>query len=399
MPYLIVFLTSLLFVYRYDIKKKEKFREKAYFILFILAVLVAGCRYVVGGDTVRYMRFWEYYPTFSEKPDLFSYVLFDPFWMLLNVCCKSVCDDFIFFQFVHALLLNGILFYGVFNRQVYFKEHKFTIVFFYFIYFYLYFNMEILRESLAVSFFLLSLPVFQKKKWLKYYLFAIIAFLFHSSAIVLFILPVFRYVPWSKFWIISIFVSMFVVFNYLEGILSIFMMNPVIAQKMELYGDASMNFNGKVFRTIIYFAIPMWVIYLNDKKMKKVSSDFSVFYMTYTFVVSVSVGNTAIGGRFVNYMMPLVIAYYTFVLYNLHLSRYFCQIRKTVLFLFLMIPCIYFNAKYFKDTSDILYKSKNSYRWFPYTDIFHQNDLKQKRIVSLRIDYVDDLSRSQDLGN
>lgn len=399
MPYLIMFIASFFFMYRYDIKKKEKYQSKAYFILFTLAVLVTGCRYVVGGDTVRYMRFWEYYPTFSEELDVFSYVLFDPFWMLLNVCCKSVCDDFVFFQFVHALLLNGILFYGVFKRQVYFKEHRFTIVFFYFIYFYLYFNMEILRESLAIAFFLLSLPAFQKKRWIRYYIFAIIAFLFHSSAIVLFILPAFRYIPWTKFWVISIFVSVFVVFNYLEGVLSVFMMNPVIAQKMELYGDASMNFNGKVFRTIIYFVIPMFVIYVNDKKMKRISSDFTAFYMTYTFVASVSVGNTAIGGRFVNYMMPLVIAYYVFVLYNIYTSRYFCRIRKSVSFLFVMIPCFYFNAKYFKDTSEILSKSNYSYIWFPYTDIFHQNDSKQRGIIDLRIDYVDELMRSQDLGN
>lgn len=399
MPYLIMFLTSFLFVYRYDIKKKRNLKENAYFILFLLAVLVAGCRYVIGGDTVRYMRFWEYYPTFSEGPDIFSYVLFDPFWMLLNVCCKSICDDFIFFQFVHALLLNGILFYGVFKRLIYFKEHRFTIVLFYFIYFYLYFNTEILRESLAIAFFLLGLPAFQKKQWLRYYIFAIIAFLFHSSAIILFILPAFRYIPWNKFWVISIFISVFVVFNYLEGVLSVFMMNPVIAQKMELYGDASMNFNGKTFRAIIYFVIPMCVIYVNDKKMRRTSSDFTVFYMAYTFVTSVSVGNTAIGGRFVNYMMPLVIAYYVFVLYNIYTSRYFYRIRKSVSFLFVMIPCIYFNVKYFSDTSDILSNSNYSYRWFPYTDIFHQNDPEQRRIVDLRIDYVDDLSRSQDLGN
>ena len=68
-------------------------------------------------------------------------------------------------------------------------------------------------------------------------------------------------------------------------------------------------------------------------------------------------------------------------------------------FLFVMIPCIYFNMKYFKDTSDILYYSKYSFIWFPYTDIFHQDDSKQIEITDLRIDYVDKLMWSQDLGN
>lgn len=399
MPYLITFFVAILFVYKYDIKQKKKYRETAYFILFVLAVLIAGCRYVVGGDTVRYMRFWEYYPTFSDGVDLFSYVLFDPFWLLLNVCCKSLCDDFIFFQFVHAILLNGILFYGVFKRQVYFKAHPFTVVLFYFLYFYLYFNMEILRESLAISFFLLSLPAFQNRQWLKYYLFAIVAFMFHSSAIIVFLLPIFRYIPWRSFYVVILFVSVVLIFNYFEGLLSVFMMNPVIAQKMELYSDASMNFNGKLLRLIVYFIIPVWIIYLNDKKMKKQSANYTVFYMMFAFVVSISVGNTAIGGRFVNYTLPLVIAYYVFVLYNISMSRYFVRVKKLVLLLFLVVPCTYFNSKYFEDTSHILSGSRNSYRWFPYSDIFHKDDFEQEQLVQKRIEYVDDLSRSQDLGN
>ena len=137
MPYLIIFLFSLCFLYRYDIKKKEKYKKSAYFFLFILVVLTAGCRYVVGGDTVRYMRYWEYYPTFGDDIGIFSYAMYDPFWMLLNVCCKFLCSDFIFFQFVHALLLNWILFYGVFKRQNIFKEHYFSVVFFYIIYYFI----------------------------------------------------------------------------------------------------------------------------------------------------------------------------------------------------------------------------------------------------------------------
>ena len=399
MPYLIVFLIALLFVYKYDIKQKAKHKEAAYFLLFISAVLIAGCRYIVGGDTVRYMRYWEYYPTITDDPDVFSYALFDPFWMLLNVCCKSVCSDFIFFQFVHAILLNGILFYGVFKRQVYFREHRFTVVLFYFLYFYLYFNMEILREALAIAFFLLSLPAFQQKQWMKYYCLAVIAFLFHSSAIILFLLPMFRYIPWNKFYVTILFTFIFLVFNYLDGILSVFMMNPLIIQKMELYSNAGMNFNGKLLRFIVYFLIPAWIIYLNDKKMKKRSLDYAAFYMPYAFVTSISIGNTAIGGRFVNYMLPLVIAYYVFVLYNVLYSRYFARIKKMTLFLFLILPFFYFNSKYLRDTSYILPRSHYSFRWFPYTDIFHKKDFEQEQLLQTRIEYVDELSLAQDYGD
>ena len=77
MPYLIVFLLALLFTYRYDIKKYAQRKETAYFILFLAAVLLAGCRYVVGGDTVRYMRYWDEYPKFGEG-NIFYEARFDP---------------------------------------------------------------------------------------------------------------------------------------------------------------------------------------------------------------------------------------------------------------------------------------------------------------------------------
>ena len=101
-----------------------------------------------GGDTVRYMRYFEEYPSLFEV-NIFSYALFDPLWLLLNSAIKIIWDDFFFFQFVHAILLNILLFYLIKK----YSGYKFTVVFFYFSYLYLYYNMEILREVLAIAIF------------------------------------------------------------------------------------------------------------------------------------------------------------------------------------------------------------------------------------------------------
>ena len=52
MLYLMVFLFSAFCVYQYDIKKKKAYQVLSYRLLLLIAIGVAGCRCVVGGDTI-----------------------------------------------------------------------------------------------------------------------------------------------------------------------------------------------------------------------------------------------------------------------------------------------------------------------------------------------------------
>lgn len=99
MLYLMVFLFSAFCVYQYDIKKKKAYQVLSYRLLLLIAIGVAGCRCVVGGDTVRYMRYFEEYPSLFEV-NIFSYALFDPLWLLLNSAIKIIWDDF-FLSLIH----------------------------------------------------------------------------------------------------------------------------------------------------------------------------------------------------------------------------------------------------------------------------------------------------------
>lgn len=67
MIYFFVLTLTLYFVFRYDICKKKKGLVLSYKLLLILAVLIMGCRYVVGGDTVRYIRYFDFYPKLGMK--------------------------------------------------------------------------------------------------------------------------------------------------------------------------------------------------------------------------------------------------------------------------------------------------------------------------------------------
>lgn len=390
MPYLIVFLLALLFTYQYDIKRRIQGKEAAYFILFLATVLLAGCRYVVGGDTVRYMRYWEDYPTLFEHDMSLFDTIYEPLWSFLSIVCKSVSDDFVFFQFVHAVLLNGILFFGVFKEQEMFNIRRFTVTFFYLIYYFLYFNMEILQESLAVAIFLLSLPYYQSNNWKKYYLLAIISFLFHASAIVVFFIPFFRNITF-KFRYVVIMALVIGVFSVSIGYLLSNWLGSQIYAKFELYKGAGMNINGRILRIIEFIIIPLIIIHLNDIKLKKRSSLYTNLYMSYFYVASINIGNTAFGGRFLNYVGLIMVGYYVYALYNISRSKYFGSLQGFVIILLIVIPMTRNYVRYFKDTSYILKNTTYSFIWYPYISIMQKGEPDIEKIVNDRVYYVDKL--------
>ena len=390
MPYLIVFLLALLFTYQYDIKRRIQGKEAAYFILFLATVLLAGCRYVVGGDTVRYMRYWEDYPTLFEHDMSLFDTIYEPLWSFLSIVCKSVSDDFVFFQFVHAVLLNGILFFGVFKEQEMFNIRRFTVTFFYLIYYFLYFNMEILQESLAVAIFLLSLPYYQSNNWKKYYLLAIISFLFHASAIVVFFIPFFRNITF-KFRYVVIMALVIGVFSVSIGYLLSNWLDSQIYAKFELYKGAGMNINGRILRIIEFIIIPLIIIHLNDIKLKKRSSLYTNLYMSYFYVASINIGNTAFGGRFLHYVGLIMVGYYVYALYNISRSKYFGSLQGFVIILLIVIPMTRNYVRYFKDTSYILKNTTYSFIWYPYISIMQKGEPDIEKIVNDRVYYVDKL--------
>ncbi len=386
MIYLCVFIVCLWTVFQYDIKKKIGYRKVFYILLFLLAIGIAGCRFVVGGDTVRYIRHFENYPLLQDI-DLFSYVLYDPFWLLLNSIIKTIWDNFIFFQFVHAILVNVVFFYLAKS----YSNYRYTVILFYFIYLYIYYNMEILREVLAINLFLLALPSYEKKKWVRYYLYTLGGFMFHSSAIITLLLPLFRNINLSIFKICVLIVSSSLVFGYFSDLLDFFLLNPAMVQRFETYKDMSLNFNAKLLHILSFVILPIIIIHINDRKINNGKPFWQILYMPYFFIASLSVGNTAIGNRFMNYMIPILLFYYVDFIYAAYQSIYMRKVRSLFFIIVICIPLMIEFRGYFKDTSYALPGSKNYFRWYPFTNIFEIEDSQQQQIVYEREKYVDAL--------
>lgn len=194
MIYFILLLFFLLPVYACDYKlwnygdsyERGNVYQRYYIFLLFLVIALFGLRNYVGGDTIGYMEMWRNIPLVSELPDFdFMKAKYQPLWYIFNSVCKSVTKEFWLFQIVHATVVNSIVFYTI-SR---YSQYRFTAIFLYAVTTMLYFNCEILRESLSLSFGLLGMAYYKDKKWGKFYAFVLVAFAFHKSAIILLFLP------------------------------------------------------------------------------------------------------------------------------------------------------------------------------------------------------------------
>ena len=138
-------------------------------------------------DTVAYMTDFKSIPTlFNLTTNNFTFSRYQPFWIILTSFCK-LFDSFVLVQIICALIVNSGVFYFFKNTSAKF----FTCILFYYVINFFYFNMEIMRESLAVSFFLVSVVKYNNKKYWQVFLFMFIAFMFHQFAAFLFVIPFF----------------------------------------------------------------------------------------------------------------------------------------------------------------------------------------------------------------
>lgn len=185
MIYLIVLIFFLFGIIIFDRNKKEE--NRYYWFLCVLLILLWGFRYHVGGDSLRYENHFSDYPLLSDLRNFdFTFASYQPLWYIYNSFLKSICDSFTFFQIVHSIIIN-VGFFVFFKNN---SSRPFLLATIFYILWSPYYNAEILRESYSVLIFLFSYKYLLQKKYVKYYLLSLFAFLWHVSALFLFVVPI-----------------------------------------------------------------------------------------------------------------------------------------------------------------------------------------------------------------
>lgn len=372
MIYLIVLFILFIPVILFDVAGIKKGINGWYFLEFIILVLLAGLRYRVGGDTLFYMSFFDSYPKLNELTD-FDFVLaeFNPLWYVFNAFTKFIHDDFTTFQIFHAIVVNSIFFW--FFRK--YSNYFFTAIFIYFFGYYCYFNMEILREILAISFLMLSIPFLNKRNYFMYYLLSVVALFFHYSAVFMFFIPLFQYlfnnISWKQLSIFSVVIGIILsTVNIIPAILNLFSFNELVAFKLETYLEPKVNLNNILF---FYGSIlPIIILlYVNDKRdilfnIEKIKG----LVVIYAILMVFSAFYHTVFSRLANYIVPfyiifLIDSFYLIVKeYKLSLHTFYI---KTALFIVLFFQSYY----YLRDQSEYYPGARFYMIFYPYYSVFN----------------------------
>lgn len=320
MVYLIALIFLLFSIYAFDYKKSQRGATLAYIVILIYMIAIVALRYRIGGDSIGYEIEYRKMPGILDIEGFMRKTRWEPGFVIFAALCRSVTSDFTFFQLMHAIVVNVIVFWFIYNNT----QNRFTAVTFYLVLCYLNLNTEVLREALAVSVFLLAWPYFRNGKWLYYYLLALLATTFHISAIFTLMLPIFT-LPGVReifklgyrtiFICITVFIIGYIIQRKFFAVLELLSQNATVSERAQVYAKSSfggmqLNIIGMLELAFQQIVLPLLAIWYLKKRVigDKDSREYRWFRKLEIMVVagayiSVLTMFVFIMGRFRNYVL------------------------------------------------------------------------------------------------
>ena len=368
MVYLLLLIYCLICTVLYQNTKRKSMLNCQLLLLYIVTVLLFGLRYRVGIDSLRYIDHYEELPNlFQIKVDDLFETEFAPLFVCLFSLCKTISNDFCFFQIVHAIIVNGCIFYFARTRS----ENPFLTLFFYYIIVGILFNTEILRESLAVGVFLLNFENVKKKKWVKYYVISIFILGLHYSAIITLLVPLFAMIKFNKTLLLYLGGYIIIVYGLMQFIDKVGIPIEVLAARyseqtsfkeshdVSLYYYIATLIKSTLFVFVVLFYNRRYCIVQNEK--------IEPMIIVFSIVATTGVFYPLIFDRFSNYFV-------LFFIVSLSNCIYEMQVKKNVVYIcfFLVISCffMYLNLK-----------KSNLERYYPYHSVL----MPEKELVRERM--------------
>lgn len=283
---------------------------------------------------------------------------------------KSTINDFIFFQIVHSIIINSVVFWFISSNT----KNKFTAVFLYFLFLYVLVNMEIAREALAVSVFLVSVKFLQNKKYVAYYLLAIIAFLFHYGAAISFVFPLIygiRITLRRIFWLFVVVAGIIINIDFIIAAAFSLGVPPIIFIKLVNYTEVSenLNFMGILIAFLGYILFPCVLMQI-ENRILRMRSRFYDFYPIF-LLLGILVICFPFISRFFNYLCLIGIIFLSDFVVELWKSNRFVLGTRYILLTCILSMVLLWNGRYyFSDMSDLTGKNMRKYvHWYPYSSI------------------------------
>lgn len=348
-PYIgIFFVLFLLYQYKWKI---GTIRINAVFTVLVVLSIFLGLRGHVITDFVNYYSFYKTLDPSCVSDEIFSGA-FEPGFILYTSLCKKIIDNYFIWIFFSALI-DVLLLYVIFKRYSSNVILSF-IVFISFMGILLEFNL--LRNSKAIMFFLLSLKYVETKNFIKYSFLNILGMLFHFSAILYF--PLYfilnRRINKKLVWIVFGLLTLlsFIGYPMSSNLFGFVGLDSILDyEKWQNYLEISNNY-GFSFG-FIERAVSFIIFTLTIDKLERIGSYNRVFYncfIFYYFSFLIFSDNPVLTQR-----MPMLFIFAYWILYPNVIQVLDLKYRKVFSkYLLLLSFC-----KLFVGTTDPLYEYEN----------------------------------------
>lgn len=315
MIYIAILILLIILSYNYDYQKKDKGKSFWFNTVLIILILVAGLRYRLGVDTIRYEMSFSDIPTLSNLIGFdFDKENYDPLYLILSSLARTISSEFWVMQLLQAILVNTVIFRFIKLNT----KNIFLGALLYYVCLYLNFMCEVMRESCAVSMLLLGYEYLKQNNIFKFTIFVILAYLFHSTAIVLFAIPLLKLSGiWDNMCLnrysILVFTIVLIVGYYLQDrfieYIEILSISERISNKAEIYSDSALIGNsrsllGATFM-IISRLLPAYMWGQLTPKVKSRQNIEPLIMLCCIFIVMSTPINILY--RYMNYFMPFLI--------------------------------------------------------------------------------------------
>lgn len=398
MIYLVVLILLIAGCFLYDYRQFSRGKLAYWIFLMVILICIAGFRYKMGTDSIKYENYYHWSHTLSQlRPDDFKDTRFAPLYIIVSTICRSITYDFMLLQFVVAITLNSSVFYFFWKNT----KHPFFALLLYCICMYINLNMEVLRESMAVSVFLWSWPYFKRGEWIKYYLLSIVAFLFHLSALIMFVLPI-LWLPWFRWlftfgprlWVVcsGVLILSFIVQIFFSDLVLMLAVTENMAERAVVYSKTdlfsnTLNVFGVISELLKYVIYPLVALYFIHKSIESkyiAGNDFKkqeFFTLLSVYVTLFSIG-IAIFLRYKNYFFLFAILtmsdwIFSSIRFN---GRYYRL--KLIHWIMIFIPFFAINLSTFWNDYNKSGSIKVYQMYYPYSNRFdeHIDPQRQKAI-------------------
>lgn len=330
--------------------------------LCVYMILLMGLRYRVGLDTINYMS------SFSQLPSWHSFAhsnifenRFEPGYMAICILCKSVSKDFWLVQLIFSAITN----IGIFVFIYRYCKNPFWGIFTYIVIAWLYFSAEIMRESAAISVFLLNYENLRKHNWIKYYLFSIFSIILHFSAIFIWFFPLVTKLKHVSKYYIMLVLLFATCMPFFENINEYLTGSIALRVAGNLDRVETINMNWRIAFLLRSAVLPAFSIYIAHRN--HIYEQFKPFVLFHILLCAGSFSIPLIFLRFTNYTILFVCVYVSNLIVCNRLTSF---TRVCIVGLMLL--------------SHVHYYSTMKDRWIPYHSIV--NPVKDKTREKMWLD-------------